>query len=258
MEQQAGARTSQRGKQRVRGALLSPQIIAIVGGTVLLVVVVMLGLTALERAAGIRTNDIAVSFILGALVTATVLVLVGVVTVYSGGVNWMTGGRAERWTDEVLRRLGPDWHIAHNLEFIVGDEPDTWVVDVDHVAVGPGGVLVVETKYSSDPVDLDAQRLKPQVPKAAEQVARNAQRVRGLFAGMDIPPPVIPLVIYWGFRVTTPEEPIRLVGRNQVVMGADADRWLCAFTEAKSVDPQVRREAWRRIQQHQTATTESI
>ena len=257
-KQRAGHRTNRSGKQRVKQALRNRQLLGIIGGTVLLVVVAMLGLSALERAVGLRVNDTYVAFILGAAVTATIFVLVGLTVVFSGGVNWMVGAQAERWTDEVLRRLGPEWKIAHNLEFTEGDPPDTWEVDVDHVAVGPGGVLVVESKYSSDPVDLDAEKLTPHVRKAANQVAGNARRVRSLFADMPAPPAVTSLVIFWGFRVTTPKSPIRLCGRQtHMVMGADADRWLSTFSGNK-LEPESAQEAWRRIETLQAASVENM
>jgi hypothetical protein len=126
-------------------------------------------------------------------------------------------------------------------------------VDIDHVAVGPSGVLVVETKYSTDPIDLDAERLAFRVGNAGEQAYRNAGRVRTLLVDMQEPPPVIPVVIFWGFRVTTPKTPIRLLGRNtHVVMGADASRWLPALTR-NSIDAAVAQETWRRLEHHRTA-----
>lgn len=217
----------------------------------MLVTVVMVGLTALERAIGLRINAVAVSFLLGVLMTATLLVLVGLVVVFSGGVNWFTGAQAERWTGEALQRLGPDWQIAHNLKFTAGSGNDTWTVDVDHVAVGPRGVLVVETKYSSSSVDLDAEHLSKQVRGDGDQLARNVRRVQNLFSDMVVEPPVLALLIYWGFRVTTPKEPIRMLGRRtHVVMGADADRWLPTFVQSDRIDPDVQDDAWRRIKDH--------
>ena len=130
---------------------------------------------------------------------------------------------------------------------------NSWPVDVDHVAVGPSGVLVVETKYSTDLIDLDAERLSFRVGNAGEQAYRNAGRVRKLFLDMPKTPPVIPVVVFWGFRVTTPKTAIRLLGSNtHVVMGADADRWLPSLT-LTSVDPVVTQESWKRLKLHQAA-----
>jgi len=220
---------------------------------------VMLGTNALFRALGFHTSETDTAFVLGGAVTGSVLVLVGLVIVYSGGVSWLVGAQAERWTDDILRGLGPPWKIVHNVEFVAGDPPDTWTVDVDHIAVGPDRVLVIETKYSSDPVDLDAEKLAPRVRKAVNQVAWNAQRVPKLLADTSAPPLVVPLVIYWGYRVTVPNEAVRFVGRNRVVMGADADRWLPDVLGGKhQVDSQALDEAWRCVERHVAASTSRI
>ena len=50
----------------------------------------------------------------------------------------------EQWTARELRSLRKrDWHLANGLLL-------RRVADIDHVVIGPGGVLVIETKYSSD------------------------------------------------------------------------------------------------------------
>lgn len=253
MKERAGIRTNREGKRRVKEALLAPQVLAIIGGTVVLTVTLMLAMSVLARAVGIRISSTFIAFAIGVLATASLFVLGGIVIVLSGGVNWIIGARAEQWTDEVLRQLGPEWQIAHNLAFTEGTPPDTWEVDVDHVAVGPGGVFVVESKYSSVPVDLDSERLAKRVRQDAEQASRSAQRVRRLVSDMPVQPPVIPLLVYWGFRVKSPQEPIRRLGRVHVVMGADADRWRSALGGTLPLDPAVVQAIWQRIQQHKAA-----
>jgi hypothetical protein len=214
------------------------------------VVVVMVAMNALARAVGVHTSSSLFAFTIGVVVTATVFVLGGVIAIFSGGVNWIVGGQAERWTEEVLEDLGPNWRIANNLVFRHGTPPDTWDVDVDHVAVGPGGVVVVESKYSSVPVDLDAGRLSSQVRKDADQAARNVQRVRGLLEAMPECPPVTALLVYWGFRPRLPKEPILMAGRTvKIVMGADADRWLPTVTK-QTVGLAIQDEAWRMVKGH--------
>jgi hypothetical protein len=233
-----------------------PQLWGIIGFILVLQVGVMVGAVALTRVAGSRSNDTLVAVIIAVIGTATVCVLVGLAVVFSGGVSWLVGGQAERWTGEALQRFGPEWRFAHNLEFVVGEPPYSFPVDVDHVAVGPSGVVVIETKYSSEQVDLDADRLEPKVRRAAEQAHQNAKRIRDLLVTMPVTPQVTPLVIYWGFRPTMPKEPIRYLGRTLVVMGPDIDRWIDALKERQS-DPQVIQEAWQRIEQHQAAAPQA-
>jgi hypothetical protein len=125
---------------------LNPQVIAIVGVVLTLQFGAIVGITALVRAFGIRTSTTWTAFLLGVFLATTVLVLGGVVAVLSGGVNWLTGSKAEEWTGDILAALGTDWRVLHNMIFTEGPPLDRWEVDVDHVAVGPSGVLVVESK----------------------------------------------------------------------------------------------------------------
>jgi hypothetical protein len=85
-----------------------------------------------------------------------------------------------------LRRSG--WRTVHNLHYQAGD--------VDHVAVGPGGVIVIETKSSnSDWEFLERQHV---VEGWARQANKGAMRVKALIkqhAGATVDP--IPLVVAW-------------------------------------------------------------
>ena len=237
-----------------------PQLWGIIGCVLVLQVGVMVGAVALTRAAGSTSNDTLIAVIIAVVGTLSVCVLVGLAVVFSGGVNWITGGQAERWTGEALQRFGPEWRFAHNLEFTVGDPPYSFPVDVDHVAVGPNGVVVVETKYSSDQIDLDAERLAPKVRRAAEQAYQNANRIRRLFATMPVAPQVFCLVIYWGFRPVMPKEPIRYLGsqgKTLVVMGPDIERWIDVVTDGQC-EPHITDEAWRLIEEYQAAATSNL
>jgi hypothetical protein len=227
-------------------------VLAIIGATLAVEMSAIVGENAIVRAIGLRTSDTEAAFMLGALVATTLLVLVGVVAVLSGGVNWITGSRAERWTDEALAALGPEWRALHNLAFTEGTPPDTWPVDVDHVAVGPYGVLVVESKFSTSPIDLDAERLSKQVRKDAAQVARNAVRVKRLLPPTASGVVVTSLLVYWGWRVPRPEHPFRAIGRSvQVVIGADASRWRPLFA-ARNIDREIQDAIWTSLLEHET------
>lgn len=168
------------------------------------------------------------------------------VAVSAGGVNWITGAWGERSTADELQRLGPDWRIAHNLVFHreLGDR--IWEFDVDHVAVGPGGVLVVESKYTTTAVELDGPYLSSQIRGDAEQASRNARLIRQLLATAGAPVTVTPVLVYWGFRLRAPVEPIRELGRVQVVVGGDAKRWRPRL-RAGHLDPQTADVAWNAL-----------
>jgi len=54
--------------------------------------------------------------------------------------NWSVGGQGERKTIALLAQLGPEWTVLHDRGLPNSN------ANVDHVLVGPGGVIVVDTK----------------------------------------------------------------------------------------------------------------
>ena len=100
---------------------------------------------------------------LGALWASVAWVIALGVMLYSGSAGRMTGHTAEQWTAQELRgRFSRDWRILNHL--LVGRS------DVDHVVVGPGGLVVLETKWTSWPFDpeyfaTDARRLAEQADR---------------------------------------------------------------------------------------------
>lgn len=137
-----------------------------------------------------------------------------------GSVSWRIGADAERWTANELDRLGDSWHVEHNVPFPENGIP----LDVDHIAIGPYGVLAVETKWTSSHIDLGARHLEKEVKKAAKQAEDNAGRVRGLLMRVaDID--VIPMVVFWGPHVTAAATPVQYEGKVRIVAGDQADLW---------------------------------
>jgi hypothetical protein len=55
--------------------------------------------------------------------------------------SWFTGAIGEQLVAEELRRLPSAWTVFHSLPVGMNDS------DVDHVAVGPGGVFVLNAKH---------------------------------------------------------------------------------------------------------------
>ena len=210
---------------KIGRALRTPQVAFVILGTIVVEIGAILGVGVLMRAVGLRTSSTAMAFVLGAIIASVLLVFTGAVCVAAGGVNWITGGLAERWTGEELAALGPEWRTVHNLVFQGESGGRTWEFDIDHVTVGPAGVLVVESKYSTADVDLDASYLPSRIRGDAAQASRNPRSVRQLLHAAGVQVSVTPVLVYWGFRLVVPQEPIREIGRVQVVLGADANRW---------------------------------
>lgn len=114
----------------------------------------------------------------------------------SGAAASTMGQAAEEWTDAELRRLHrKGWkHVNHLvIKPALGD--------IDHVAVGPDGVIVVETKWSS--FDEDVDQLSKWKAVALQQAQRNRQQVVQLLNWHRRDPMLVQaLVVLWGPQVT--------------------------------------------------------
>jgi Nuclease-related domain len=83
---------------------------------------------------------------------------------------------AEEFTAAELRRLRlKGWKRVDHVEF--------HAYDVDHVMVGPGGVFVIETKYTNVPWPISDNRFENSwANDAAAQARRNADHIKALIA----------------------------------------------------------------------------
>lgn len=129
-------------------------------------------------------------FMMGTATGALIAFGVMVFTVFDGeGARLTDGADAESFTAGELRKLRREgWRAVHNIPFERGD--------VDHVAVGPGGVFAIETKTSGASWDFLVQHAKPE--HWARQARDGAFRVRYLIkqvASTDVPP--TPVVASW-------------------------------------------------------------
>lgn len=137
----------------------------------------------------------------------------GVVAVLSALWHWIVaatgtaptemGERSEQWTAQELRRLHrAGWRVINHV--MLSER------DIDHVLVGPGGVIAVETKWSAqawrwDPADERIMRAAVGVRAKARQL-RLWHNLRSLGVG-----PVRPVLFLWG------------PGARQIPSGADLD-----------------------------------
>lgn len=115
------------------------------------------------------------------------------------------------------------------MPFDYGFGPKSPEIDIDHIAIGPYGVLVVETKYVSMLLDLNDRKLSGRIKEAISQVEDNAGRVRALL-NRDFPGiPIRPVVIVWGRWVTPPMGGVRKITNSnadiRIIHGADSENW---------------------------------
>ncbi len=81
--------------------------------------------------------------------------------------RWAVGADGERQTEKALRRLERvGWHFIHDL-----DRPGAG--NVDHLAIGPGGVYVLDSKLRVSDRDQLRHALAVQLPRLSEQPVRS-------------------------------------------------------------------------------------
>ncbi|MFA9430751.1 nuclease-related domain-containing protein [Egicoccus sp. AB-alg2] len=143
--------------------------------------------------------------------------------VATGVAHRSMGADAEEWTALELRRLQPRrWAVYHHV-------PLTGVGDVDHVAVGPGRVYAIESKWTARS---DVERF---LRGAAGQTDRQAKRLRDELASRGVAREVIPLLVVWGPGIVKRlgDRPQKR-GRTRIVAGANARDWLARMEDAAS------------------------
>ena len=101
---------------------------------------------------------------------------------------------SEAFTSDALRYLKKfGWYVEDNIEF------DGY--DVDHVAVGPPGVYVFETKYTSMAWKLTPSGLVGPYRDPVRQACSSADSIRRLLRSRGVIVEVTPVIAVWGRRM---------------------------------------------------------
>jgi len=114
--------------------------------------------------------------------------------VWTGAASQFMGASGEVSTSEVLRELDREgWRLVNNVKL------KNWR-DIDHVMVGPGGVVVVESKWSANPWPVNGPGdsfMEIQKKKAASQVQTSAKDVVAWLREFGIGVPAMSLAVFW-------------------------------------------------------------
>lgn len=125
-----------------------------------------------------------------------------------------------------------EWGESFTRDFLARRRPRGWrVIDdvpmerrnVDHVAIAPGAVLAIETKFIGAGRDW---RSDPWRVKDLDDARRSARSVRSLVRsqGVELEVPVIPVLMLWGAGSSHDELPAVTEGVH-VVYGPTAQAW---------------------------------
>ncbi|MFP5318794.1 MAG: nuclease-related domain-containing protein [Acidimicrobiia bacterium] len=113
-------------------------------------------------------------FIVGFSVASGLWAAAMVTVLFSGAAGTIMGVLAESWTADTFRELSkPGWRVVNGVRL-------RRQADIDHVAVGPAGILVVETKWTSVRSSLRAPsaELARSLERWIKQVTGNASDLR--------------------------------------------------------------------------------
>lgn len=142
----------------------------------------------------------------------------GAASIAQAAVPWFQGALGERVTAAYLESLGPEWVVLHSVPVA---ERGT---DIDHLLVGPGGVVTVNTKRRRDArvwiggdMVMVSGRREPFVPAARSEL----RRVHGALAALTLPmSPVTTFVAVEGaasVTVRTAPSDVRVVDARLLV-----------------------------------------
>jgi nuclease-like protein len=105
---------------------------------------------------------------------------------------WRTGADGEAKTAAALERLGDDWIVLHDRR-IPGSR-----ANIDHIAIGPPGIFVIETKDYSGRISLRGNEIRVNGRRVGwiDQVRGQAQAVIAVVSTVDDAPhvPVTPII----------------------------------------------------------------
>ncbi len=194
-------------------------------------------------------------FLRGAVVGAGVVFVFGglafTVFLFTGSGPRTMGAIAETWTSSELRPLRKHgWKLIDHVYYRYAD--------VDHLPVGPGGAIVVESKWSarvwmtlaSDP---DFSRHLARVQRSAHDVRLATPQLRREGSGR-------PVLFLWGGGQTSgrqPAEPTNVDGVDVVYGVAAAKLWRSRIASAPALfDQDEISEIWSRLRSQAAKTDE--
>ena len=179
-------------------------------------------------------------FLIGLILPVGVWIAAGVVLVFSGASSTWMGQLGEVWTAQELRRARRHgWEFVNDL-FLAGQ--------IDHVALGPAGLLVIETKWAAEPWPLD-NPTDWRRQKALRAVTEQVAHVRSIMISHHSDVPVIPVVVRW--RPPTEDDPgtWHRDGNVFLVDGPSFKDWLASLPSG-NYDLETARAAWDHLIAH--------
>jgi hypothetical protein len=162
----------------------------------------------------------------------------------TGAATELMGSSAESSTVEVLRILTKrGWRLVNGLKL-----GGTW--DIDHVVIGTGGVMVIETKWSGSPWPLNGfgpRFMESVMYNAATQARRNANDIAKF---LSVPQgSVTAVVVLWRFgRRYGTGTGLGKDKRTVLVHGHSFAQWLQILPDVGVFTPAEVEEVWAALE----------
>lgn len=180
-------------------------------------------------------NEFLQGVLVGTSTTAATAAIWFLVVQSTGTAPIMMGDQAEQWTAQALRKLGRDWRVVNR--FLLSS-----FGDLDHVAVGPAGLLVVETKWSAYP--WQSRDGAERVQAAVGQVQRVTRQLRLWTEVKKSSVHVSPVVVLWGGGGWDETNRVHYVDGVAVVDGNVFRDWVRALDPDPASSPATTQAIW--------------
>jgi hypothetical protein len=144
-------------------------------------------------------------------------------------VTWSVGFVGEEAVGIELSRLGPNWSVLHGVP--LGDRG----ADIDHVVVGPSGVVCINTKHHRNlRVDVRGEAIfvGGRYQRYAVASGYEAERAEAIVRGVLPTAPVRSLLVVVGGQLRVHEQP----AKTTVLPSKDLARWIEALPVRLSPD----------------------
>jgi hypothetical protein len=197
----------------------------------LLAVLVWVGATAVAATVGslFWPAEVVYLWVGGSIGAFTVMWMVAFQLLDPVGRRYISGADGERWTAEELRKLRRHgWRTVHNIYLEHRD--------IDHVAIGPGGVVAIETKSSDGDWEFLVRCGKPAtwVPQARRS-ARTAAALVKQHAHLDMEARAVLAVWAAGVPGHMAGE-MSTISETRVIHGSELGRYLLEMDPVLSPD----------------------
>lgn len=182
-------------------------------------------------------------FAAGAWVATSVSCVFFWVVLASGSATRLMGRSGEQWTARDLRALEKrGWRLLNHV--YVGPH------ELDHVVIGPRGLLVVESKWTGwkRVLPRDAEEYQAVVRRHTTRAAMLARTLRHITGSC----PLYGAVVVWGPEVDTSEAEINVeLGGTMVLAGDALGTWIAAVESGMNEDsltPTQVQAAWEHLE----------